>query len=64
MSKKPDEIPPVIPEKRSEMCRVLAKQLREMAGQASLKSRQEEILRQADEWDRIAQLAEDEEPKT
>lgn len=50
-----------IPEKKSEMCRALARQLRDMAAHASLASRKEDILRQAEEWDRIAKLAEDEE---
>lgn len=50
-----------LPDKKSEMCRTLARQLREMAGHASLKAKKDDILRQADEWDRIAKLAEDEE---
>lgn len=59
----PEELPEnELPEKKSEMCRVLARQLREMANHPSLKAKQAEILRQAEEWDRIAKLAEDEEP--
>jgi hypothetical protein len=50
-----------IPEKKSEMCRALARQLRDMSAHASLASRKEEILRQAEEWVRIAELAEEEE---
>lgn len=50
-----------LPEKKSEMCRALAKQLREMAGHPSLAARKTEILRQAEEWERIAKLADDEE---
>lgn len=57
----PDEPEIKLPEKKSEMCRVLAGQLREMANHASLKAKQAEILRQAEEWERIAKLAEDEE---
>lgn len=53
--------PDALPEKKSEMCRTLARQLREMAGHPGLKGRQAEILRQAEEWERIARLAEDEE---
>ena len=50
-----------IPEKKSEMCRALARQLREMAAHASLAGRQADILRQAEEWERIARLADEEE---
>jgi hypothetical protein len=50
-----------LPEKKSDMCRALARQLREMAGHPSLGARKAEILRQAEEWERIAKLAEDEE---
>lgn len=50
-----------LPEKKSEMCRALARQLREMAAHPSLAGRKAEILRQAEEWERIARLAEDEE---
>ena len=50
-----------LPDKKSEMCRALARQLREMAGHASLKTKQAEIIRQAQEWERIAALAEAEE---
>jgi hypothetical protein len=46
-----------LPEKKSEMCFALARQLREMAGTASLKAKQADILRQAEEWERIAKLA-------
>lgn len=50
-----------LPDKKSAMCRALAQQLRDMANHASLKSKQAEILRQAEEWERIATLAEEEE---
>ncbi len=50
-----------LPDKKSEMCRALARQLRDMAGHASLKAKQADILRQAEEWERIAKQAEEEE---
>ena len=50
-----------IPERKSEMCRALARQLRDMSAHAGLAGRKEESLRQAEEWERIAKLAEEEE---
>ena len=50
-----------IPERKSEMCRALARQLRDMSAHAGLAGHKEEILRQAEEWERIAKLAEEEE---
>jgi hypothetical protein len=48
-------------EKQSDLCRKLARQLREIATLPTLKSRHDDILRQADEWDRLAKLAEENE---
>ncbi len=53
-----------IPEKKSEMRRALARQLRDMSAQASPAGRMEEIPRQAEEWERIATLAGEEEAAT
>jgi hypothetical protein len=47
-----------LPDKKSEMCKALARQLREMAGHPTLKAKQADIIRQAEEWERIAKLAE------
>lgn len=56
----PSDLPDTLPEKKSEMCRALARQLREMAEHPGLGGRKAEILRQAEEWERIAKLADDE----
>lgn len=56
-----DDPADALPEKKSEMCRALARQLKDMAAHPSLAGRRGEILRQAEEWERIAKLAEDEE---
>jgi hypothetical protein len=47
-----------LPDKKSEMCKALARQLREMADHPTLKTKQADIIRQAEEWERIAKLAE------
>jgi hypothetical protein len=48
-------------EKQSELCRKLAQQLREIATLPTLKSRHDDILRQAEEWERLARVAEENE---
>ena len=40
------------------MCRELARNIRQMADTPRLKGRRDEMLKQADEWDRLALLAE------
>ena len=48
-------------EKQSELCRKLAQQLREIASLPTLKSRHDDIIRQAEEWERLARVAEENE---